>query len=82
MDQDRFQITTSQAMPARTGGMTAGSVDPKTAGSVPPPTVVRCRELLNQWRRRLSLSQRELGLLGGELVQLDRQLQRLQQHSL
>ena len=93
MDQGRFQITASQAGPARTGGLTAGSVDPKTAGSypppptasspsVPPPTVVRCRELLNQWRRRLSLSQRELGCLGGELVQLDRQLQRLQQHSL
>ena len=83
MDQGRFQITASQAMPARTGGLTAGSVDPKTAGSdPPPPTVVRCHELLNQWRRRLSLSQRELGLLGGELVQLDRQLQRLQQHSL
>ena len=88
MDQGRFQITACQAVPARTGSLTAGSVDPKTAGSdpppptVPPPTVVRCRELLNQWRRRLSLSQRELGCLGGELVQLDRQLQRLQQHSL
>ena len=88
MDQGRFQISASQAGQARTGGLTASSVDPKTAGSdppppiAPPPTVVRCRELLYQWRRRLSLSQRELGRLRGELVQLDRQLQRLQQHSL
>ena len=44
--------------------------------------MVRCRELLDQWRRSLRLSQREQGLLGGELVQLDRQLQRLQQHTL
>ena len=44
--------------------------------------MVRCRELLDQWRQSLRLSRREQGLLGGELVQLDRQLQRLQQHTL
>ena len=83
MDQGRFQITASQAVSAHSAGLSEDVVDATPAGSgSPPPTVVRCRELLDQWRRSLQLSQREQGLLGGELVQLDRQLQRLQQHTL
>ena len=83
MDQGRFQITARQAVSAHSAGLSEDVVDATPAGSgPPPPTVVRCRELLDQWRRSLQLSQREQGLLGGELVQLDRQLQRLQQHTL
>jgi small GTP-binding protein len=83
MDQGRFQITARQAVSAHSAGLSEDVVDATPAGSgSPPPTVVRCRELLDQWRRSLQLSQREQGLLGGELVQLDRQLQRLQQHTL
>ena len=83
MDQGRFQITARQAVSAHSAGLSEDVVDATPAGSgSPPPTVVRCRELLDQWRRSLRLSQREQGLLGGELVQLDRQLQRLQQHTL
>ena len=88
MDQGRFQITASQAVSAHSAGLSEDFVGATPAGpgprppAVPPPTVVRCRELLDQWRRSLRLSQREQGLLGGELVQLDRQLQRLQQHTL
>ena len=83
MDQGRFQITARQAVSAHSAGLSEDVVDATPAGSgPPPPTVVRCRELLDQWRRSLRLSQREQGLLGGELVQLDRQLQRLQQRTL
>ena len=49
---------------------------------VPPPTVERCSQMLQTWRRMLKLSPRELGMLGGELRLLDRQLQRLQQKKL
>ena len=88
MDQGRLQITASHAVSAHSSGLYEDFVDATPAGTgppspaVPPPTVVRCRELLDQWRQSLRLSQREQGLLGGELVQLDRQLQRLQQHTL
>ena len=47
-----------------------------------PPTPERCRLLLEQWRARLSLSNRERGLLGGQLELVDQQLQRLQQRRL
>ena len=39
----------------------------------------RCRLLLHQWRQQLQLSSRELSLLAGELINLDRQLNRLDQ---
>lgn len=47
-----------------------------------PPTVERCSQMLQTWRRMLRLNAREQGLLGGELRLLDRQLQRLQQREL
>ena len=47
-----------------------------------PSTPERCRLLLDQWRRQLSLSPREQSLLAGALAGLDRQLLRLQQGQL
>jgi GTP-binding protein Era len=44
-----------------------------------PSTPQRCRLLLHQWRRQLSLTPREQSLLAGALAGLDRQLQRLEQ---
>ena len=46
--------------------------------SMPPATTQRCRQLLQRWRQDLRLTQREQGLLRGELTLLDRQLQRLE----
>jgi hypothetical protein len=44
-----------------------------------PSTPERCRLLLRQWRRQLSLTPREQSLLAGALAGLDRQLLRLEQ---
>ena len=42
-----------------------------------PSSSERCRLLLTQWRANLSLSNRENEIFSGELINLDRQLQRL-----
>ena len=44
-----------------------------------PGTSERCQLLLDQWRSELRLSPREQTILRGELILLDRQLQRLDQ---
>ena len=44
-----------------------------------PSTSERCRLLLSHWRSTLKLSNRERGLLGGQLRLLDAQLQRLEE---
>mgnify|MGYP006266115151 CR=1 FL=1 len=50
--------------------------------SAAPSTPARCQLLLEHWRGSLSLSNRERGLLGGQLALVDQQLQRLQQRRL
>jgi len=47
-----------------------------------PSTPERCRLLLAQWHKQLSLSQRENNQLAGELIALNRQLKRLEQRRL
>ena len=42
-----------------------------------PTTPERCRLLLNKWLKELDMSKREQTQLSGELISLDRQLNRL-----
>jgi len=54
-----------------------------TAGATPvPATPQRCQQLLDQWRRQLTLSGREQSQLAGQRQALDRQLERLRQRCL
>ena len=50
--------------------------------STTPSVPERCRHLLKQWRRELTLNGREQNLLAGERLALDRQLKRLEQRHL
>ena len=54
-----------------------------TAGATPAPTTPeRCALLLTQWRRQLHLNGRERSQLAGQLLALDRQLERLERRCL
>ncbi|MCP9881435.1 DUF697 domain-containing protein [Cyanobium sp. Alchichica 3B3-8F6] len=55
---------------------------PTAGATAVPATPERCQQLLEQWRRQLTLSGREQSQLDGQRQALDRQLERLRQRCL